>query len=147
MSRGDLVVQLDERDFLPRLQRATAQVDDLEAQIGSEKIRFENDRNSLEQERELLEIALEARLQSARAQLDEIALALERSRVVAPFDGVVAGVEVTVGDQVKQDAVLLRLYSASSHHGSCGSASSIRAVRAALHGGRNSPNPPPGRTS
>jgi multidrug efflux pump subunit AcrA (membrane-fusion protein) len=54
--------------------------------------------------------ALEARLRSARAQVAEIELDLERSRVTAPFDGVVTGVAVTVGDQVREDAVLLRFY-------------------------------------
>lgn len=55
--------------------------------------------------------ALEARLRSAQARLAEVQLDLDRSVVAAPFDGVVAGVEVTTGDQVKEDAVLLRLYS------------------------------------
>jgi RND family efflux transporter MFP subunit len=54
--------------------------------------------------------ALEARLQSAEARLAEVGLELERARVLAPFDGIVAGVEVTAGDQVKRDEVLLRFY-------------------------------------
>jgi multidrug efflux pump subunit AcrA (membrane-fusion protein) len=54
--------------------------------------------------------ALEARLASAQARAEEIALELDRSTVVAPFDAVIAGVDVAVGDQVKQDAVLVRLY-------------------------------------
>ena len=159
---GSLLVKLDERDFLPALHQAEAQVAELEAQAESERIRYENDVRALEQERKLLELAangveraqrlkkqrvgsdseldsaeealarqnlsvsnrerdiadhparlgaLEARLQSAKSRLDEIALDLERSSAIAPFDGVVTGVEVTVGDQVKQDAVLLRLYS------------------------------------
>jgi multidrug efflux pump subunit AcrA (membrane-fusion protein) len=55
--------------------------------------------------------ALEARLRSARAQLAEIQLDLERSSITAPFDGVVTGVDVAVGDQVMDGVVLLRLYS------------------------------------
>ncbi len=160
--KGQLLVRLDERDFLPRLHQAQAAVAELEAQTQSERNRKESDRKSLEQEQTLLEIAndgleraqrltkqrvgsetdldlaeealarralavsdremsisdhparlraLEARLQSARARLAEIELDLERAVVEAPFDGLVAGVEVTVGDQVKEDAVLLRLYS------------------------------------
>jgi multidrug efflux pump subunit AcrA (membrane-fusion protein) len=155
------LVRLDERDFLPGLAQARAQVAELEAQVESEKIRYENDQASLEQERKLLDIAragveraerlkaqrvgsdsdldsarealarqslavssretgiadhpsrlraLEARLASARSRAEEIALDVDRARVVAPFDGVVAGVDVAVGDQVKQDAVLVRLY-------------------------------------
>jgi multidrug efflux pump subunit AcrA (membrane-fusion protein) len=162
VTSGSLLVRLDERDFLPALQAAEAQVAELQAQLESERIRHENDLRALEQDRKLLEIArsaverarrlkkqkvgsdseldaalealarqtlavsnrerdiadhparlgaLEARLKSARAQLAEIELDLERARVTAPFDGVVTGVEVAVGDQVREDAVLLRLYS------------------------------------
>ncbi|MBK1707973.1 HlyD family secretion protein [Marichromatium gracile] len=54
--------------------------------------------------------ALEARLQQARAEYEEARLAFARSRVVAPYAGVVSAVEVAVGDQVKTDEVLLSLY-------------------------------------
>ncbi|KXX63319.1 biotin/lipoyl-binding protein [Marichromatium gracile] len=54
--------------------------------------------------------ALEARLQQARAEYEEARLAFARSRVLAPYAGVVSAVEVAVGDQVKTDEVLLSLY-------------------------------------
>ena len=162
VTKGQLLLRLDERDLLPRLHQAQASVAELEAQIQSEKNQYESDRKSLEHEQALFAIAsdgleraqrltkqrvgsetdldlaeeglarralavssremsisdhparlraLEARLQSARARLTDVELDLERAVVEAPFDGLVAGVEVTVGDQVKDDAVLLRLYS------------------------------------
>lgn len=158
---GELLVRLDERDFLPEVAQAQAEVAELEAEIESEKNRLETDRRALEQEQALLEIArdavdraqrltrqrvgsetdldqaeetlarqalavntrqmgitdhparlaaLEARLARAKARLEAIMLDFERARVAAPFDGVVAGVEVTVGDQVTRDALLARLY-------------------------------------
>ncbi|MDJ0808344.1 MAG: biotin/lipoyl-binding protein [Gammaproteobacteria bacterium] len=55
---------------------------------------------------------LEARLLRAQARLDEAELALERSEVIAPFDGVVAAVGVAVGDRVQTAQVLLTLYPA-----------------------------------
>ncbi|MCG6863024.1 MAG: biotin/lipoyl-binding protein [Chromatiaceae bacterium] len=159
---GQLLVRLDERDFLPGLHQAQAEVAELQAEILSEKTRFERDRKASEQEQTLLSIArdgvkraqrltkqrvgsetdldkaeetlarqalavsiremdiedhparlraLEARLSSTRARLADVELDFERARVTAPFDGVVAGVAVTAGDQVKQDAELVRLYS------------------------------------
>ncbi|MGD8207697.1 MAG: biotin/lipoyl-binding protein, partial [Thiohalocapsa sp.] len=54
--------------------------------------------------------ALESQLASAQARLDELELEFERATVVAPFDGVVAGVDVSAGDQVAANTVLLRLY-------------------------------------
>ena len=58
--------------------------------------------------------ALEARLARARARREEIELDYERSRVLAPYAGIVAGVEVAEGDQVTDNAVLLSLYSPDS---------------------------------
>lgn len=161
VSAGQVLVRLDERDLLPRMHQAQAQVSELQAQVLSERNRNETDLKALEQERKLVEIATagverarrlqkqkvgsdsdldaaeealarqmlavsnremsiqdhparlrvsEARLQSARAKLAEIELELERATVEAPTDGVVTGVEVTPGDQVKKDEVLLRFY-------------------------------------
>jgi HlyD family secretion protein len=161
VAKGQLLLRLDERDFLPALHQAQAEIADLQAQILSEKNRLETDRKALEQERRLLAIAsngverserltrkgvgsetdldkakeslarqalavsnremsiedhparllaLKARLQNARARLADVELNFERASVRAPFEGVVAGVAVTAGDQVKEDALLLRLY-------------------------------------
>lgn len=58
--------------------------------------------------------ALKARLQRASAGLETIQLQYDRSVIRAPYDGVVSVVDVTAGDQVKADTVLLRLYSVRS---------------------------------
>ena len=53
---------------------------------------------------------LQARLSRARARLAETELAIERSEVIAAFDGVIAEVEVAAGDQVRAADVLVSLY-------------------------------------
>jgi len=53
---------------------------------------------------------LEARLQRNRARRDEARLALERSRVIAPFDGIVSAVSVAGGDRVQTAQVLISVY-------------------------------------
>ena len=162
VKQGQLLVVLDERDFMPRLEQTRAEVADLEAQVGSETIRHESDLTALKQEQKWLTLArdgvdranrmlkqrlgsdseqdaaeqalaqqeltvstrqraiddhptrlqaLEARLARARARLTETQLDYERSRIEAPYDGIVAGVQVAEGDQVKDNAVLLSLYS------------------------------------
>lgn len=162
VTQGQLLVVLDERDFIPQLEQERAEVADLEAQVRSERIRHESDLIALKQEQKLLALAregvnranrmlkqrvgsdleqdsaeqalaqqeltvssrqraiddhparlqaLEARLARARAQLTENQLDFERSRVEAPYDGIVAGVQVAEGDQVKDNAMLLSLYS------------------------------------
>lgn len=163
--RGQLLVVLDPRDFLPRLDQARSEVAELEAKLRSEEIRHGSDRIALKQEQKLLELAregvdrarqmleqrlgsdsaldaveqdvarqelavtarrlaiadhparrkaLEARLARARARREETELDYERSRVPAPYAGIVAGVEVAAGDQVADNGVLLSLYSPDS---------------------------------
>jgi multidrug efflux pump subunit AcrA (membrane-fusion protein) len=80
--------------------------------------------------------ALEARLASARAGLEEIELELNRSVVHAPYDGIVTDVSVTEGDQVKKDEVLLRFYALDSLEVRAGiPAPHQEEVRAALESG------------
>jgi len=58
--------------------------------------------------------AEKARLQSARARLAEVELEYERSRIRAPYNGIVSGVMVAEGDQVANNAVLLKMYDLKS---------------------------------
>jgi HlyD family secretion protein len=162
---GQVLLRLDARDFLPRISQQEAEIAVLEADIDSERNRYETDKLALEQERRLLEIArnsvarqqrlktqkvgaeqaldeaeqaeaqqaltvsnremgladhpsrlsaLESRLASARARLDELKLEFERATIRAPYDGIINGVEVTAGDQVSKGAVLLQLYALDS---------------------------------
>ncbi|NCF09056.1 MAG: biotin/lipoyl-binding protein [Gammaproteobacteria bacterium] len=53
---------------------------------------------------------LEARRSRQQATLEATELALERSRVVAPFDGIVATVHVAPGDRVQAGNALLEIY-------------------------------------
>lgn len=163
--QGDLLVQLDPRDFLPRIEQARAEIRQLEADIESENNRHQTDQLALEQEQELLELAtqgvarqerlktqkvgaeqaldeakqqqaqqalavsnrkmsiadhpsrlrgLEAKLASAKAKLAQLELEYERASLKAPYDGVIADVEVTAGDQVSRGEVLLTLYASDS---------------------------------
>jgi multidrug efflux pump subunit AcrA (membrane-fusion protein) len=163
--KGQVLLRLDERDFLPRISQAQADIAGLEASIASEKNRYETDKLALLQEQRLLEIArnsvarqerlktqkvgaeqaldeasqaeaaqaltvsnremsladhpsrlreLQARLDSARARLEELKLEHERATIVAPYDGIISGVEVAVGDQVSKGAILLRMYALDS---------------------------------
>jgi multidrug efflux pump subunit AcrA (membrane-fusion protein) len=156
-----VLLRLDERDFLPRIAQAEAEVADLQAQINSEKNRHDTDLRALKQERRLLEIAsagverqrrlksqkvgaeqaldeaeqaqalqalavsnremsiadhparlkaLEARLDKALAGLEQLRLEYDRATIRAPYSAIIAGVDVTTGDQVARGTVLLRLY-------------------------------------
>lgn len=159
--RGQLLLELDPRDFEPRVAQAQGQVDELMAAMASERMRHAADLDQLEQEKRLLEFAaadvarferlreenfysqaavdqsrqtlarqtislrsrelaikdhqariaqLQSRLDQARANLEQARLALMRSHVIAPFDGIVADVQVAQGDQVGNGQALMALY-------------------------------------
>ncbi|MFY0990326.1 efflux RND transporter periplasmic adaptor subunit [Halomonas sp. C05BenzN] len=161
VTRGALLVALDDADVLPLVAQAEADVADFEAQLEAERIRHDNDRRALVRERELLENArrqlerneslvtrnlasradvdaardaltgaqltvtaregslaehparlarLEAGLARAMAALAIARRDAERSRVTAPFDGVVTRLQVAPGDQVAARAALLSVY-------------------------------------
>jgi HlyD family secretion protein len=163
VSMGQALVELDNRDFAPRVDQARGQVQELDAAIRSEELRHASDLDQLAQERKLLDFAaadvarfeqlqkenfysqaavdqsrsslaqrqitlrtrelavadhqarlaqLNARLTQARSSLEQAELALARSRVVAPFNGYVAKVQVAAGDQVNTGQALLTLYPA-----------------------------------
>jgi multidrug efflux pump subunit AcrA (membrane-fusion protein) len=165
VSAGQRLLTLDPRDFVPAVEEARAQADELKAQIASEHQRHRLDLRSLGQERHIFELAqaavaraerlkkqnlgsgsaldeahqaaeiqalkvtareysiadhsarlnrLQALLARARARLEEARLALERSQVIAPFDGIVAHVEVATGDRVRAADVMLSLYAVDS---------------------------------
>ena len=165
VSQGELLLQLDARDFLPRLDQARAEVEQLEAEIVSERERHQSDLAALDQERRIQELArasvsraerlkkknlgsdsaldearqdaaeqalvvisreysvrdhasrqrqLQARLLRAQAGLKEIELELERSSMLAPFDGIVARVAVAPGDRVRKADVMLEMYAPQS---------------------------------
>jgi multidrug efflux pump subunit AcrA (membrane-fusion protein) len=162
--RGQLLLELDPRDFEPRVAQARGQVDELLAAMDSERMRHAADLDQLEQERRLVDFAaadvarferlreenfysqaavdqsrqtlarqqislrarelaikdhqarmaqLQSRLDQARANLEQAELALMRSRVIAPFDGIVAEVAVAQGDQVGNGQTLMTLYPAA----------------------------------
>lgn len=161
---GQRLLELDPRDFQPKVEQARGEVAELDAAIASEELRHKADIDQLDQERRLLDYAaadvgrfeqlrkenfysqsavdqsrqnlarqqitlrsrelaiadhkarlaqLKARLLKAQANLDQANLALARSRVMAPFAGFVAKVEVAEGDQVNSGQSLLTLYPAA----------------------------------
>lgn len=57
VSEGQLLLEMDSRDFVPRVEQAQGQVDELTAAIKSEELRHAADLDQLAQEQRLLEFA------------------------------------------------------------------------------------------
>ncbi|MCK4840514.1 MAG: biotin/lipoyl-binding protein [Methylococcales bacterium] len=162
IKKGQLLLSLDERDFKPYLDQASARVSELKALILSEQSRHKADKKSISHERHILnleysavkratllkekklgstatleqaqeelnrqqlsftnrKLALEdhsarlqqlnARLSHAEADVQLTQLDLERSQIIASFDGFIEKLSVSLGDQVKENQVLLSFYS------------------------------------
>lgn len=90
VSRGELLVALDESDLEPVLAEARAQVADLEAQAAAEQVRYRSDRQSLTSEQAILDNArrqfervesLVARNLASRENLEAVTDALARAEL------------------------------------------------------------------
>lgn len=159
--KGQLLAKLDERDFLPQLQIATAKLAEIKAQIRSEQIKYQSDKQALKHEEKLLQLGQQALQRSLKirkqnlasqseaddaqklveqqrlslnsrklnlsgyqaridklkatqsqlqAELQKAELALERASFLAPYNGVVAEVNVAAGDQLAIGGTLFSIY-------------------------------------
>jgi len=72
VAKGQLLISLDPRDFLPRVQQAQAEMAELEAQLRSERIRQDSDLNALEYERKLLGLSSQGVDRARRLQTKKL---------------------------------------------------------------------------
>ena len=120
-SRGDLLVQLDERDYKLAVTRANSQVAaaklrlataEAEAKIAAEDWEELGRRDAasplLLREPQLMEAR--ASLAAAEADLAKAELDLERTRIVAPFDGRVSSATVDPGQFVRRGEQLAAVF-------------------------------------
>jgi len=161
VAKGDLLIQLDDREIKLMIEQRQADVGELQAQIIAENNRFHSDTEALKEEQNLLEIAvkavrrqaqlkasnlvaqerydeaeseraqkilsinarqlsiadhpsrlkqLQARLARAVTALNDTLLDQERTRIEAPFDGVITQVSVAPGERVQVGQALASLY-------------------------------------
>jgi RND family efflux transporter MFP subunit len=109
---GDILLRIDARDYEARLQQAAALVAQAESMLAQERGRAEvasrewrqrSGRNKIsEQARELALrkpqlLDAEAQLQSAKAGMRQAQLDLERTVIVAPYDGLVSAKNADIG--------------------------------------------------
>lgn len=162
---GDGLIELDQRDFLPRIDQVRAEIDGLQAEIASENNRHATDQLALTEEERLLALAdqsvarqqrlksqkvgaeqaldearqarihqalavsnrrmsiadhpsrlraLQAKLAGTQARLEQLELEFDRASPEAPYDAIIANVEVAAGNQVSRGAELLSLYATTN---------------------------------
>jgi len=123
--QGDVLVELDQRDFEIALVQAQANVAQASAVLQEEQARSKQakaDWKSLGRKGKPSALtarvpqvaAARAQLASAKAQVQKAELDLERTRIVAAFDGRVMNKSVDVGEFVNRGTMLGRIYAISA---------------------------------
>ncbi|QOL26323.1 efflux RND transporter periplasmic adaptor subunit [Thalassotalea sp. LPB0316] len=119
--KGEVLVKLDDRDYRADVKIARAAVFSAQQALAEEKARSKQaltDWNRLANGETPTDLVLrkpqleaaKASLMSAQAQLEIKELALERSQVIAPFDGRVLDKQVDVGQVVSSNTQLASIY-------------------------------------
>jgi len=124
-SKGDVLLQIDERDYTIALTQAEANLAQASAALQEESARgklakaeWESIRKGKQASAFTLRLpqlaAARASRDAARAQVDRAKLDLERTRFVAPYDGRVLEKSVDLGQFVSRGARLGQIYATSS---------------------------------
>jgi membrane fusion protein, multidrug efflux system len=104
VKKGDVLVQLDDRPARAELQQASAQLKQLQAILTRQKILAEKKYSAAS----VLEKA-EADVASAQANVAKASLALQKTQILAPFDGEIGLRNVSVGSHVDPNHEITRL--------------------------------------
>ncbi len=124
-SKGDVLIQIDERDYDIALTQANANLAQANAALQEESARGQlakSEWESLRSGQQASEITLRipqlaaarANRDAARAQVDRAKLDLERTKIIAPFDGRVSELAVDQGQFVSRGSRLGQIYSTQS---------------------------------
>lgn len=124
-SKGDVLIQIDERDYTIAVTQANANLAQANAALQEERARgqlakseWESLRSGQKASAFTLRVpqlaAARANRDAARAQVDRAKLDLERTQFVAPFDGKVSEVTVDQGQFVSRGSRLGQIYSNQS---------------------------------
>ena len=120
-AEGELLLQLDDTDYLAQLAQAQANLATAQQQLASEQglarqaQREWRDLGNAQANslflREPQLTAAEAQIEAAEAALERARIDLQRTRITAPFDGVVVAVNANLGQYVNPGTALASLNS------------------------------------
>lgn len=120
-SQGDLLLRLDDRDYRNALTIAKAELAEIRLTLAEEKARAQQaarewQRSGIEGDAEPLVLrqpqlkATRARVAAAQAKVAQAELDLERTQVVAPFNGRVLTRKVGPGQYLNRGSILAEIY-------------------------------------
>jgi RND family efflux transporter MFP subunit len=106
VTEGQELARLDARDYQARLESAQARANNAQQEFERAKMLFEQDAISkavLEQR--------QAGADVARAELDSAQKALDETRLLAPFDGIISTVTITASQNLAPGTPAIRIFS------------------------------------
>lgn len=108
VTKGQLLIRLDDRDLREQLATATAQMEQAEAELRRVTALFDKQAAT-----EQMKLAAETAARSAKAQVERATVALSWTEVRAPITGKVTDRQVDVGDLAAPGRPLLNLFDPS----------------------------------
>lgn len=120
---GDLLAEIDPRSLQTQVEQAIAGVHQAQAQFDNAQVDFQRQQilvKTLATSRAVFDqsqatmLTMKAQLDKAQHQLELATHNLDRSKLLAPFDGTISGVEVKSFGQVAQGQPVVTLYSDDS---------------------------------
>ncbi len=123
--QGELLIQLDQRDYQIALTQARAQLSQAKAQYQEEVARGKQAKvewESLNRNRKPTALnlrtpqlaAAKANRDAAAAQVERAELDLQRTQIIAPYDGLVSNAQTDLGQFVSRGSMLGEIYSVNS---------------------------------
>jgi multidrug efflux system membrane fusion protein len=104
VKKGDLIVELDSRDWPARVAQAKASLRQFQLEFDSAKKLAKRDLYNASQLAQA-----ETALANAKANLTNAQINLEATRITAPFDGIVDQRYVELGDYVKESTTIVKI--------------------------------------
>lgn len=123
--KGEVLLGIDQRDYVAAVKRAEANVASARSQLASEKGRSEvayqdwvKYRSTVKRSEAATDLALrkpqleeaQAGLDSAMAELDHARVQLDRTKIRAPYDGLFAAKKVDIGQYVNAGTALADIF-------------------------------------
>lgn len=120
-SKGDVLVQLDDRDYVAEMRIAESNLLSAEQALSEEQARVQQARQDWERLgnsekapdlvlRKPQLMAAEASVYSAKASLEKAQLSLERTKVIAPYHGRILEKHVDIGQVVSSGSQLAEMF-------------------------------------
>ena len=105
VSKGQLLVTLDDRDLRQQLAAAEAQLNQAQTEYDRAKGLFEKEAATQQ-----MLVAAESMLAGARAQVEQVKVMLTYAQVASPIDGIVTERRIQAGDLANPGMLLLAVY-------------------------------------